>query len=310
MALLIDIRAPDWMADATLRDLLMPLLPGVTIHCGPPDHPLVDVRMLATIQMQADMAAMLPNLELVQKLGAGVETMLGDPNLPKNVRVARLEPRDQADEIAQYCLVEVLASLRDLRGYYADQSAKRWLSRPPRRAQDTKVTVLGLGHTGRQVAGLLSVNGFQVSGWSRSPKTIKNVTCSCGDDGLTQALAEADFVVAVLPSTPQTRGLMAKDTFGEMKPGAVFINVGRGDLVVDVDLLAALKSHLGGAVLDVFHVEPLPDNHPFWTTQNLRITPHVSGWSLGDGLLDVAANYKRLIAGISLLREIDRVKGY
>jgi glyoxylate/hydroxypyruvate reductase len=75
-------------------------------------------------------------------------------------------------------------------------------------------------------------------------------------------------------------------------------------------LLLALKSHLGGATLDVFHTEPLPANHPFWETQNLWITPHVSGWSLGDGLLDVAENYKRLIAGKPLLREIDRAKGY
>ena len=309
MALLIDIRASDWMEDGALRDLVAPLLPGVTIHCGPPDRKLTDVRMLATIQMQPGMVTQLPNLELVQKLGAGVETMLFDANLPVNVRIARLEPSEQAAEIAQYCLAEVLAALRDIRGYYADQTAKHWLSRPPRRAGETKISVLGLGHIGRHVAALLALNGFQVSGWSRTQKSIDNVHCYCGDDGLDQALTAADFVIAVLPSTPQTRGMMAANRFTKMKPGAVFINVGRGDLVVDQDLLLALKSHLGGATLDVFHTEPLPANHPFWETQNLWITPHVSGWSLGDGLLDVAENYKRLIAGKPLLREIDRAKG-
>lgn len=311
MSLLIDIRAQDWMTDAALRDLLAPHLPGVTIHCGPQQAVLPDVRMLATIQMKPFMTANLPNLELVQKLGAGVESMLGDPNMPDHVRVARLEPQVQADEIAQYCLLEILAHLRNLRGYYDDQKARRWQSLAPKRAAQTRVAVLGLGHIGQTVARLLGRTGFKVSGWSRSEKRIEGVACYKGETGLGKVLENADYVVAVLPSTPQTRHMICQESLALMQPGAVLINVGRGDLIEQTALLAALDSgHLGGAVLDVFTQEPLPGDHPFWEQKNLWITPHVSGWSLGEGLLDVARNYRRLVAGKPLLREIDRVKGY
>jgi glyoxylate/hydroxypyruvate reductase A len=311
MTLLIDIRAPQWMRDQALRDLLAPHLPGVEILCGPPTEPLPSVLAVATNQLQPDVAPMLPNLRLVQKLGAGVETMLTDPNLPQHVRIARLEPSVQADEIAEYCLAELLAELRNIRGYLHDQKAGHWHGEAPRRAAETSVLVLGLGHIGRRVAERLALNGFQTSGWSRTQKSIPAINCYCGETDLKLALGRSDFVISVLPSTAETRGLANADMFGAMKPGAVFLNVGRGDLVVEADLIEALNSgHLGGAALDVFHVEPLPQDHPFWTHDKITVTPHVSGWSLGEGLLDVAENYKRLVAGQPLLREINRKTGY
>lgn len=311
MSLLIDIRMPDWMRDEELRDLLAPHLPGVTIHCGPPENDLPDVQLLATNQMHAGVTPYLPNLQLVQKLGAGVETMLDDPNLPDGVRIARLEPAVQADEIAEYCLAEVLASLRDIRLYQRDQQAGRWQGNAPRRAADIKVAVLGLGHIGRAVSLILARNNFQVSGWSLSAKTITGVETHCGENGSSAALAGAEFVISVLPSTNATRGFANAALFKQMQIGAIFMNVGRGDLVNDLDLLSALMvGQLGGAVLDVFHVEPLPKDHPFWQHDKIVITPHVSGWSLGEGLLDVAENYRRLLSGQPLLREIDRSIGY
>ncbi|MFT4715955.1 MAG: glyoxylate/hydroxypyruvate reductase A [Paracoccaceae bacterium] len=311
MAMLIDIRMPDWMTDKAVFDLLTPQLPGVQLHCGAPETPLPDVKVLAANQMFPGMAEMLPNLELVQKLGAGVETMVRDQNLPDNVRIARLEPVIQAVEIAEYCLAEVLAVLRNIRGYHLHQQARRWLGREPRRAAETTICVLGLGHIGAHVAAAFERNGFPTTGWSRSQKTIDGVECLIGPDGLKQGIGQADFVVSVLPSTPETRRMANDDFFASMKPGAILINVGRGDLVVDNDLLAALdKGQLGGAILDVFNQEPLDSEHPFWSHELVAITPHVSGWSLGDGILDVAENYKRLIAGQPLLREIDRTAGY
>lgn len=311
MSLLIDIRTPDWLEDHALRDLLAPHLPGVTIHCGPPQRRMADVTMLATVQMAAGVAAQLPNLKLVQKLGAGVETMLSDPHLPEHVRVARLEPDVQADEIAEYCLTEVLASLRHLRGYQIAQQSGQWHPKSPKRAAETTVAVLGLGHIGKRTAELFAKNGFRTLGWSRSQKTFSDVICFAGMDGLDDTLNTADFVVAILPSTEETKAMLNEKTFRLMKSGSRLINVGRGDLIDDADLLIALdKGHLSGATLDVFHTEPLPANHPYWGHAAISVTPHVSGWNLGGGVLDVAENYKRLIAKKSLMREIDRTKGY
>jgi glyoxylate/hydroxypyruvate reductase len=311
MSLLIDIRMPNWLSDAALCDRLAPLLPDVTIHTGAPDRPLPDVTMLAANRMPSGLAALLPNLALVQKLGAGVESMVNSTELPAHVRIARLEPQVQADEITEYCLAEVFATLRNIRPYLRQQQALEWHEHAPRRAAETRVAVLGLGHIGLAVAQGFSRNGFQVSGWSRRLKTLDNIACFAGPDGLDQSIAAADFVVAVLPSTDATRGLVDARFLAKMKTGAHLVNVGRGDLVVDQDLIAALdKGQLSGASLDVFNHEPLSQDHGFWVMENVAITPHVSGWSLGDGVLDVAENYRRLMAGKPLLREIDRALGY
>jgi glyoxylate/hydroxypyruvate reductase len=311
MSLLIDIRMPNWLSDAALCNQLTPLLPDVTIYTGPPDSVLADVTMLAASRMASGLAARLPNLALVQKLGAGVESMVNSTELPAHVRIARLEPKVQADEITEYCLAEVFATLRNIRPYLRQQQAVEWREQAPRRAAETRVTVLGLGHIGQAVACGFRRNGFQVSGWSRSLKSLEGIACFAGPEGLDQAIGTADFVVAVLPSTKDTNGLAEAGFLNRMNRGAYLVNVGRGDLVVDKDLIAAMDvGQLSGASLDVFNHEPLPPDHGFWAMENVAITPHVSGWSLGDGVLDVAENYKRLAAGKPLLREIDRALGY
>ena len=124
-------------------------------------------------------------------------------------------------------------------------------------------------------------------------------------------LGVCDYAISVLPSTAATRGLFDAGILAAMKPGAWLVNVGRGDAIVEEDLLAALDSGpLAGAALDVFREEPLPSAHPFWGHSKITITPHVSGWRLTGGLDDVAENYRRLVEGGPLLYEIDRDAGY
>jgi len=132
-----------------------------------------------------------------------------------------------------------------------------------------------------------------------------------GEGGLKDVLGQSDYVISILPSTKQTSGLMNGETFKNFKPGSMLINVGRGDLIVDDDLIMALaENRPAHAVLDVFNPEPPADNHPFWSHPNVIITPHVSGWNVVDSIDDVAENYKRLKSGKALLHEIDREAGY
>ena len=311
MALLLDVRDPAWMREEELRDLLAPQLPGVPIYCGLAEAEPNEVKMIAVIDLVPGVTTQLPALQLVQKLGAGVETIMRAADLPPQVRVARLKPQLAAQEIAEYCLAYVLRDQRQLPRYEADAQAKRWDPVPPRQAGKTTVGVLGLGHIGAEVARRFALLDFRVVGWSRSPKSIEGVTCSAGLEALPAMLAACDHVISILPSTPETRDLFDTQRLAQMKYGARLINVGRGDLIVEEDLLAALDSgHLAGAVLDVFRQEPLPPDHPFWSHDKITVTPHVSGWHLDDGLLDVAENYKRLIAGAPLLHEVDRGAGY
>ena len=165
---------------------------------------------------------------------------------------ARLRPDAPAHEIAEYCVAYVLRDQRNLRFHDDKATQNAWQQKAPRRTPDTCVGVLGLGHIGSRTAHYFAALGFRVIGWSRSPKTIEGVDCRHGDAALAELLPDCDYIASVLPSTPNTRDLFDADRLSSLKPGAVLINVGRGDLIVEEDLISALDAgSLGGAVLDV-----------------------------------------------------------
>lgn len=311
MTLLVCVNIEDWLQDEEVRDILQPFMPDIEIAVGRPDTPRDDIVMLACTVFRDDLMPQIPNLQLVQKLGAGVESMVGNPALPQHVRVARLSSAAQSREIAEYCLAYVLRFQRNMDFHDANQRAAQWAQRAPRLNKDTTVGVLGLGTIGGTTARLFAEFGFRVLGWSRSPKAIDGVDCRHGMDALPDMLGDCDYVAAILPQTPETVGLFDATMLSKMKPGAVLMNAGRGTLIVDDALVAALdKGQLGGAVLDVFNGEPIPTSHPFWAHPKVIVTPHVSGWTVDDCWGDIAENYRRLVAGDALLNEVDRKTGY
>ncbi|MBB3066254.1 MULTISPECIES: glyoxylate/hydroxypyruvate reductase A [Limibacillus] len=311
MALLIDIDDPDWMTDEKLAHILRPLLPGVDVRCARDVGTPEAIEMLAVARLKPGQARRFPNLKLIQKLGAGVETIVAQPDLPPAVKIARLKPATAAREIAAFSLGYVLREQRDMAYYEDAQRSRAWSPREPREAAETTVGVLGLGHIGGQIAATFAALGYNVMGWSRSLKTLEGVVCHAGQKSFFPLLGACDYVVSALPSTPQTQDLLGSAAFAAMKPGSVLINVGRGDLIVEAALLSALDNgHLSRAVLDVQRQEPLPNDHPFWSHPKITVTPHVSGWHLTGGLADVAENYRRLQAGQPLLHEVDRNAGY
>ncbi|MEQ8666706.1 MAG: glyoxylate/hydroxypyruvate reductase A [Rhodospirillales bacterium] len=311
MSLLIHINTDSWMPDKDLHAILQPMMPETIIHLGRPDRVLEDVTMMATTDFDKDVMTFLPNLQLVQKLGAGVEAMVNDPHLPDHVRVTRLASHNQAVEMAQYCLAYILHGQRNMAYHREQQLAGVWHEIPSLRNEKTTVAVLGLGTIGSMIASMLLSFDFRVVGWSRSAKTIEGVECRAGAESLPAVLSKADYVVAILPSTPETTDLFDGAMLQRMKPGSTLINIGRGTLIAEADLIAALDAGTPGrAILDVFREEPLPAGHPFWTHPAITVTPHVSGWNIDDGFPDVAENYRRLMAGEPLLHEIDRTAGY
>ncbi len=311
MALLIDLKMPDWMTDEELRDALLEYEPRADIRIGADPGDPGEIEMLTVSTYYPGEALKYPNLRVIQKTGAGVNNILADTELPESVQVVRLRTDTSGNEMAEYALAYVLQEQRHIRQYRQQQAQSSWQAYPPRQAAASCVLVLGLGRIGRLVAERFVINGFRVSGWSRSRKQIDGVECFAGDDELPRALAAADYVISVLPSTPATRAMFARDLFAEFNPASVFINVGRGDLVDEQDLLAALDAgSLAGAVLDVMSVEPLPESSPLWLHPAVQLTPHVSGYHLGDAIEDIAANYRRLCNDEPLLNLIDRKLGY
>jgi len=171
--------------------------------------------------------------------------------------------------------------------------------------------VLGLGSIGQRFVQAFVTLGYQVHGWARGPHDLPGVTCHYGRDQLASCLGVCDYVVCVLPETRETRDIIDAATLALMKPGAYFINVGRGRLVVEEDLVAALDSgRLSGAVLDVFRTEPLPPESQLWSHPKIVVTPHESGGTPQGSLAHIAENYKRLLDGRPLINIADPARGY
>lgn len=311
MAIGIIIEMDGWEAPEWVRDQLAPSLLGVDIRCWPNFGAMADIEFLVADRLPAGLAVQMPNLKAIQKLGAGVETMVVASGVGPDVRIARLKATAAAREIAEYCMLYVLREHRHARLYAEQQQNKEWRVHTPTLTTNITVAVLGLGHIGGYIARRFASMDYRTIGWSRSQKEIDGVECFSGHDTLPGALSEADFVISILPSTPETRGLMKLDTLTHFKEGATFINVGRGDLVVDEDLLAGLKNNKPAhAVLDVLNEEPLAVDHAYWDHAQVTLTPHISGWNVIDGITDVAENYHRMKAGDPLLHEVDRSAGY
>jgi glyoxylate/hydroxypyruvate reductase A len=311
MALLIDVKHPDWMKDDELRAKLLRHYPEADIRIGEDPGNLDDIEMLTVSSYLPREALQYPNLKVIQKTGAGVNNILADPELPESIQVARLQTNTSGGEMAEYALAYVLQQQRHIREYHDQQLRSEWKSYPPRRARETTVAILGLGRIGLLVAQRFANNEFKVVGWSRNLKEIAGVDCYAGVDGLQQTLKLADYVISVLPSTTETLGMFNRDLYSHFNPQAFFINVGRGDLVNEIDLVQALdQGLLAGAVLDVMSVEPLPVESPLWLHPKVELTPHVSGYHLGDAIFDIAENYRRLQNGEPLLHLIDRKLGY
>jgi glyoxylate/hydroxypyruvate reductase A len=245
-------------------------------------------------------------------LGAGVEALLSVPGLPDDVPVIRLENAGMASQMAEYVTLAVLSAFREAREYAAQQRAGLWQPRPPLPKRDFGVGLLGFGVLGQAVARFLEIFEFPLSGWSATRKVFPGVTTFAGPRELAPFLASAHVLVCLLPSTPETRGLLDRTNLSRLPPGAHLVNVARGNIVVEPDLVALLdEGHLSGATLDVFHEEPLPAGHPFWHHPKVTLTPHTSAITVvDDSIAQIAAKIARLECGETVTGVVDRVRGY
>lgn len=254
-----------------------------------------------------------PNLKLIYSLGAGVDHILDDPDLPAGVPLARIvDPAGLTAGMTEYVLLNVLRYHRHLPDYERQQRERRWKKLPIPITARRRIGILGLGELGRDAGMKLAALGFPVAGWSRSPKSVPGLESFTGETMLPAFLARTDILVCLLPLTPATTGIINARTLSLLPRGAYVINAARGGHVVDADLIAALDSgQIVGATLDVFHTEPLPQDHPFWTHPKVTVTPHIASITNPDTAGEqIIANIRRLIAGVPLLHLVDRNAGY
>lgn len=253
----------------------------------------------------------LTGLRLVVNLGAGVDLLLGRDDLA-HVPVTRLFDPNMARMMSGFVQMAVLRHARDIPKFEQAQREGRWHYIHPRDPAGISVGVMGLGELGGRAAADLARHGFQVHGWSRTPRDIPGVSCTAGSGALEGFLARSEILVVMLPLTPATTGLLDARHLAMLPPRCALINVARGAVVDEKALVRALRSgHVAEATLDVFATEPLPEGHPFWTMPNVLITPHLASTALpASAAAEIVANIRRLRVGEPPLHEVDLARGY
>jgi glyoxylate/hydroxypyruvate reductase len=247
-----------------------------------------------------------PNLKLISALGAGYEHILGDHDRPKGVPVVRLIDLKLTQAMTEYVLLHVLRYHRQQPQFEQFQRERRWVKLPPPDTDSRRIGILGLGALGVDACRRLTELGFPVAAWSRSPKCVDNVDVFHGAAQLDAFAARTDILVCLLPLNAETRGIIGAPLLSKLPRGAYVINPARGGHVVDADLIAALDSgHIAGATLDVFHTEPLPADHAFWTHPKITVTPHIaSTTNPRSAVPQIVDNIRRVRDGKPLVNRV------
>lgn len=253
-----------------------------------------------------------PNLKAIFSIGAGIDHLSSDPELPRDVPVVRMVEPGLTAGMTEFVVMSVLYHHRFMLDYAAQARAHEWREIEQIAAAERRVGILGLGVLGGDAAEKLRAFGFSVAGWSRGPRTLPGVETFHGSDGLPPFLGRTDILVSLLPLTAETENLLDARAFAALPRGATLVSVGRGRQVVDEDLLAALDSgQLGGASLDVFREEPLPSDSPFWDHPRVVVTPHIASMTIAKTACEaVIENIRRCEAGRPLKYVVDMQKGY
>ncbi len=271
----------------------------------------VDVLILNPVEGAKDLSP-YRGAKLIQSTWAGVERFLGNATVPEGPVLCRMVEPGLAESMTDYICGHVLRAHLDIDHWIRLSAEGRWEPRFPPLSRHRKVGLLGLGELGEDAARMLSRLRFDVAGWSRSPKTIEGVETFHGAEGLRALLARSDILVTILPLTTATRHILNAETLALLPMGATIVNPGRGPLIDDEALLAALASgRVGRATLDVFAAEPLPAGHPYWGHPQVTVTPHIAAETRAASAARVVVEQiGRLTRGEALHHVVDRGRGY
>ena len=295
-----------WVAPLTAA------LPDVEVMLWHRDLPAQGAEIAVVWSPPAEFFERENKLRVVFNLGAGVDGILKVPSLPADVAVVRLEDAGMAVQMAEYAVWAVTRASRCFDDYVRQQQDGVWQALPETKRAQWPIGVLGMGVMGTRVAEVMAALDYPVAGWSRSGKVPAGVERFAGPGQLPAFLARTRVLINTLPLTADTRDILRRETFDQLLPQAHVINMGRGDHMIEEDLLASLESgHVQGATLDVFRQEPLPADHPFWTHPGVTITPHVAAISLQHETVgQVTDKIRRYLKGEPLTGVVSRERGY
>ncbi|MEM9199864.1 MAG: glyoxylate/hydroxypyruvate reductase A [Pseudomonadota bacterium] len=294
------------------RDHMGTLLPEYDVHLWDEVPDPAQVRFAVVWKHPAGGLQRFPGLQAIVSIGAGVDHVFVDPDLPMGVPVLRTTGPDLTQRMREYICLNVLRLHRRDWEVRAASAAREWRQNVQPPATARRVGVMGLGNLGADAAIALAALGFDTAGWTRRPRDCPGIAVYAGDAARAAFLARSDILVCLLPLTPATDGILNADLFAQLPHGAGLINAARGGHLVEEDLIPALdQGHLCRAVLDVFRTEPLPPEHPFWADARIDITPHTASMidpEAGGRL--IAENIRRFAAGAPVDDLVDPTQGY
>ena len=250
-----------------------------------------------------------PNLQVIASMGAGIDHIISDPEIPKGAKITRVVDEQLTIDMSVFVLSLCLEHLRNLSLHHC---SKDWDQKPYKRPEEVQVGVMGLGVLGVAVAEKLKKNNFHVSGWRKKKKDVPGVNTFQGTSQLDNFLKNSHILVCLLPLTSETENILNRELFQKLPKDAYLINVARGNHLVEEALLEMVDNgHLSGASLDVFRQEPLPKEHPFWRHERIRITPHIASITNPETVVpQLLENFRNMKNDSPLNNLVSREKEY
>ena len=301
-----NVRATWW------KDHMSSLIPEYKFYLNDEDFDKNTIDFVIVWKPEDGWLGTFKNLKCIISMGSGIDHILKDPFLPRDIPIIKTTGHDLGVRMREYVVLNVLRHHRDLSSILEARKENEWkqIIEPP--AHERCVGIMGLGNLGSDCAQVLSKIGFNVYGWSKSKKNIEGVKSFTGQNELSNFIKNVEILVCMLPLTSETKGILNSKLFSQMQDGSCIVNAARGEHLVDDDLLQALnEGKIKEATLDVFHTEPLPSDHPFWKHPKILITPHIA--SLMDpvaGGKEIAKNMLKFAKGENIKNLIPLGKEY
>lgn len=293
------------------KDALLKQDPNLDVEIWPNVSSKERVNFAVAWNQPDNVFVQYPNLKVISSLGAGVDHLIRDETIPGQVTLTRVVAPSLTEQMSDYVMTAIYNIIRKTHFFYQQQTAGRWKPVAAHNKSERVVGILGLGELGKRTAEDLVKAGFQVAGWSRSKKNIPGVKTYSKME-YSEFLQTTNIGVCLLPLTSDTEDILDLELFKQLRKPAYIINAGRGEHLVEEDLIYALDAGiLEGAVMDVFRQEPLPESHPFWGREKMIITPHIASVTDPEEIAGLLVeNYKRMLSGMELLHKVDRENEY
>ena len=276
---------------------LQEAMPEMDVRVYPDEGDVNDIEYAVVWKHPRGILTRYPNLKAILSLGAGVDHVISDPELPDELPIVRLVDKKLTHEMILHSLHWVLHFHSDQYLYRIQQQSREWIQQSPVQSEDRTIGIMGLGNIGKAIGDSLINLDFKVIGWGASPKSsLGAIEYYYGQEQLSGFLSQTDILINVLPLTENTKDILTKTELSYLPKGSFIINIGRGGIINESDLLSILDTrHIAAVALDVFAEEPLPENNSLWDHPSVYVTPHIAGQSNPSSAAKTIAENIRLI---------------